>query len=351
MGGVAIQIIPDEELYHHGINGQKWGVRNGPPYPLGQSDHSASEKKAGWKKSLDSSDSSIKIAKKSNKTVDKKKQSDNNGDKGLSDSQKKAIKTGAVVVGALLATYGMYKLADSGELTRIVQKIKGYADGSDMPPWNIREDLADPNLSSDDIFKNVVSRINSRGELGSDYNCRRCTFAYELSRRGFDVKATKSIKGTGQSALGEYNATHDKKVSGGALGLLLSYYKGDDKDITDFVNNCTGNFATYLGPNEKRIELSTDAAKDIFSSLTQYPDRARGELSVAWKNGGNVGHSLAWEIINEKPVIFDVQQMTKYETVDDLKKLANQMSDASSVRLDNVDLNYDFLLKWAVNSH
>ena len=25
------------ELYHHGIQGQKWGVRNGPPYPLSRS--------------------------------------------------------------------------------------------------------------------------------------------------------------------------------------------------------------------------------------------------------------------------------------------------------------------------
>jgi hypothetical protein len=23
-----------EELYHHGVDGQKWGVRHGPPYPL-----------------------------------------------------------------------------------------------------------------------------------------------------------------------------------------------------------------------------------------------------------------------------------------------------------------------------
>ena len=43
----------DEYLAHHGIRGQKWGVRNGPPYPLGEKDHSASEKKAGWQKSLD----------------------------------------------------------------------------------------------------------------------------------------------------------------------------------------------------------------------------------------------------------------------------------------------------------
>lgn len=47
----AVQRI-NESLTHHGILGQKWGKKNGPPYPLRPSDHSASEKKAGYKKNI-----------------------------------------------------------------------------------------------------------------------------------------------------------------------------------------------------------------------------------------------------------------------------------------------------------
>lgn len=75
------------ELYHHGIAGQKWGKRNGPPYPLSASAHSASEKKAGWRKSLsDHGDDrkytkavkkEIKLLKKEHKILRKEGQSDN----------------------------------------------------------------------------------------------------------------------------------------------------------------------------------------------------------------------------------------------------------------------------------
>lgn len=34
------------ELRHHGILGQKWGVRNGPPYPLSGGDYTPSQRKA-----------------------------------------------------------------------------------------------------------------------------------------------------------------------------------------------------------------------------------------------------------------------------------------------------------------
>ena len=42
----------NDYLSHHGIMGMHWGKQNGPPYPLGISDHSSSENKAGWINSL-----------------------------------------------------------------------------------------------------------------------------------------------------------------------------------------------------------------------------------------------------------------------------------------------------------
>ena len=55
-------VFDDYTLEHHGILGQKWGRKMGPPYPLDASDHSAAEKKAGWRQSLDDAANKIRSA-------------------------------------------------------------------------------------------------------------------------------------------------------------------------------------------------------------------------------------------------------------------------------------------------
>ena len=82
-------------LAHHGILGMHWGKRFGPPYPLGSGDHSVSEKKAGWRKSLGGAQNEQLYGrkKKSEKSITKSDRNRANSSKGRNSKSAIASKT------------------------------------------------------------------------------------------------------------------------------------------------------------------------------------------------------------------------------------------------------------------
>lgn len=321
----------DEYLKHHGILGQKWGKKNGPPYPLDASDHSSSEKKAGWRKSLD----------KDSSTEDNKR-------KGLSDKQKKAIKIGATVAVTALAAYGTYRLVKSGKLDKYIDIGKTKADSllkkkaGDSKVGDIKVDdllnnastaktnpsvnnirmvhgvkkLAKPESLSD-IIKNVNPNLGN-----NDYrnNCSACGIASFLRSKGYDVTA-KSTGGK-QQILG---------------GVIEECFKG--------VKVMDGS-AVKFGRSRQ------DAAEML---VNKFGNNASGVVSVQWKkeltrNGQGGGHIFNWEIKDGVVKFFDGQNNRDDSVVSSLYwRMMNPNDSLTIARLDNAEINFDAIKKYVEN--
>lgn len=287
------------ELYHHGILGQKWGRRNGPPYPLSAGDHSASEKKAGWRKSLSSG-----ITYGSQKPKSKEKFH-------LTDKQKTAIKIGAAVAATALVAYGGYKLYQSGALDSVIETGKKVVQkssnaGSFNGDTGSAETLKaiqtaatgiNSNKSSPETSVNFVMKAFDGKELES-VNCQACTLSYELRRRGLDASA---------------RLVDTRRYSG--EHLMNVFYK-----------------------NAKVSDTSVDTWKDLASTLTKMGDGSRGNLMLQC-NGS--GHSFAYEVFKDKVIVMDTQNGKSFDlTSRALDWFYNaDKSNVKFLRTDNLELN------------
>lgn len=232
-----------DELYHHGIKGQKWGIKKGPPYPLGASDHSSSERRRGtrgW----------TKEAKKEheNKPTNKTKKKS-----GLTDKQKKYIKIGAAVAVTMLAAYGGYKLYKSGKLDGLISKGK--------------EALGKSNLSDD-----VKAAMNS---IKND--------DFKPAAGLFDYKQVSKLTDSEVKAIRAYTTPYYREVNEYLRGIAKEpsiIGKSIGHDITSALNKVVINKDVEVQRGVGRSVAKSILGEDTIETLSKLKEQYGKESSV-----------------------------------------------------------------------
>lgn len=192
-----------DELYHHGIKGQKWGTRNGPPYPLNP----------------------IKKAKAYGKKYEIR---------GFNPKHAKSL------------SFHDKEVRNAWNEANTVSETEGrrFGDGSVgyYPPaqviWDFERDLGkNPYQIEPESFENTVHKVNPNyGERGTTNNCTRVAAAMELRHMGYDVIAARSHHGA--SAF-EYETWFD--------GARTKGYSSSEEMRRDLLKNGEGASGALCG--------------------------------------------------------------------------------------------------------
>jgi len=244
-------------ISHHGIKGQKWGVRryqnsDGSLTPEGRIRYGVDERYRTHR---------------SNNPYDKRNQ-----------QVTKEELIGLAVAGGILAAYGGYKLASNIDL-----KSDPYFDKE----AGFIKQKGDHDPISDLYNSNPLYEIPGKQYIN---NCPRATLAYELRRRGYDVRATGSYGGMSTSMINDIY----KNAEVHNIDPIFKDRMKEPFDAPDLVDT-----QEYEDAQDKTVD-------DIFSTCASFGPKARGTIEVKWQFGG--GHILSFENdAKGKPILMDAQ--------------------------------------------
>lgn len=347
----------DDSILHYGVKGMRWGVRK--DYKTQRRERKAQMFEAKAKAAQKRIDAGQYNTKKLTKIRDRALKDAEATRSGKLTTGQKRVLVGTAVVASLVAAKALHNTIESGNARVLINKGRDFIEKTDKYSSLKRdESLADKSLSADALFlKNVFPVNQGYGEPGTVNNCRRATFAYEMRRRGFDVVATKTKSGRGQDATGLDRALgrKDDSFKKTIVKEILSS-DGQDIDLNKITNRSLGDVAVSLGDRD------SGRGKAIYDTIAKMPNGSRGELGVMWGIGG--AHSMVWEVVNGKPVVFDAQSQKMFKSPESLSELVEygsdrnwrqsllnvpKVSNAAITRLDNVELNEDFVKRWVKN--
>lgn len=312
-------------LAHHGILGQKWGKRNGPPYPLEPSDHSAAEKKAGYTKSL---------SKDSQNNVD----TQHHGLK-LSDKQKKALVIGAAAVGTVLVAYGGYKIYKNVGAKNLVNTGKDAVNNFDMQSL---DSFNNSNLSFG-VDKNMISVARETA-----------------SKLGFQVS---DVPSSAIEKARRINPTKDRMNCGCCVTAdLLDDLCGIKAQASGgrFIDPVSGMDTTGRTISQLRLVFEGAPVQKL-KGVRSYEDvsnlllaKGEGAAGILQKHnsGGvdSISHFIKWKVDNGRVVFSDYQNVENWVVAlsNEIKSRGQNASESelfSMASKISSDLPYSFLNK------
>lgn len=249
---------------HHGILGQKWGVRNGPPYPLNPSDHSAAEKKAASEKSTKGETSDSRISK--GKDFVSKHGSVKVGQLPSREELLEVAAPYIAMFGIIGVLKGAAKISEVKERKKFNNELEEMKDDCEFKSLNDVPKLDKPVPPSESM--KVVNPDYPKP--GSNLNCTFCTTAMAMREKGYDVQAAKTPHAW---------YTDD---------LFKKTFNAEDTKMRN-----------------------VRSAKDLRTQLESMGDGAYGGLRVQWTMGG--GHSIFWKNEGGKVHIYDGQSGEEYD--------------------------------------
>lgn len=316
----------DYYLQHHGIIGQKWGIRR-----FQNKDGSLTlEGKKRYSTEKDT-DHNISINTKKDRrnevvgmyALSAMTLAANAATIGIGFISPQLLAASAASTIAAFATHGMY-IADSIAAKKATKKEEEFKKERENEPIDKKTGFhkKTTKMTPDEDMERVNPAYKNWDE-NTKSNCVLCTATLELRRRGYDVQAKRASRG--------YNGNE----------IIKDWFKGaKPKESEGSLTNNQLISNALTGQRQSKAD-KIKMIDSTFDNILKQKNGARGQICFTF-DGSTSGHSIAYANENGKVVIYDSQVNKKY--VDD--KARNYLESAAKItvtRLDNCEINTKYI--------